>query len=318
MKMTKHISAFVLLFAALGLMTSCDDDKATGAGDATIGFASSTYTYKESAGIVRIPVAFNGEPKSYPIVFDVKAEIVDGDKTLDQLVHFTQIEHLKYAGNPSAPAFVEFEIYDDKDINDARHMRLTIESASGAEIVNGTTLVEIADNDNNPYERLWGNWTFTGNSIADGSVTTFDVNISGGFTEEEVEANADKKLVCWGYVGYKDDVTGYGIDPGHQPVWYMDYDADAEMLSVEVGTLLTNLFTFGVDGVSDYEVKTASLDTSDENAEFSESEQIKAVWSEDMNTITLEPTSAFCSLVYGDGKYLGYWYGHYNVVLTRK
>ncbi len=316
MKMTKYISAFVLLFTVLGL-SSCDDNKATGAGDATIGFASSTYTYKESAGIIRIPVAFSGEPKSYPIVFDVKAEIVDGDKTLDELVHFTQIEHLKYAGNPAAPAFVEFEIYDDQDINESRHMQLTIVSASGAEIANASTVVEIADNDNNPYERLWGNWIFTGNSISDGSEVTFEVNISGGFTEEEVEANADKKLVCWGYAGYKDDVTGYGIDPGHQPVWYIDYDADAEMLSVEVGTMLTNIFTFGDDNV-DYEVKTASRDLTDENAKFSESVQIKAVWSEDMNTITLEPSSAFCSLVYGDGKYLGYWYGHYNVVLTRK
>lgn len=317
MKITKYISAFVLLFTVSGLMSSCEDDKGTGAGDATIGFASPTYTYKESAGLVRIPVAFTGEPKSYPIVFDVKAEIVDGDKTLDQLVHFTQIEQLKYAGNPSAPAFVEFEIYDDKEINESRHMQLTIVSASGAEIVNGSTVVEIADNDNNPYERLWGNWTFTGASIKDGSVTTFDVNISGGFDDEEIAENADKRLVCWGYAGYQEDVTGQ-FEPGHQPVWYIDYDAETEMLSVEVGTLCTNIFSFGVDGISNYDVKTASLDMTNKDADFSESVQIKATWSEDMNTITFEPTMALCTLVYGDGSKLGYWYRHFNVVLTRK
>lgn len=315
--MTKYISAFVLLFTVLGL-SSCDDNKAAGAGDATIGFASSTYTYKESAGIVRIPVAFTGEPKSYPIVFDVVAEIVDGDKTLDELVHFTQIEQLKYAGNPSAPAFVEFEIYDDQEINESRHMQLTIVSASGAEIANASAVVEIADNDNNPYERLWGNWIFTGNSVSDGSVTTFEVNISGGFTEEEVEANADKKLVCWGYAGYKEDLTGK-TEPGHQPVWYVDYDADAGMLSVEVGTLLSNMFSFSIDGYSDFELKTASLDMSDEDSDFSESEQIKGVWSEDMNTIVFNSASALCAVIYGDGEYTEYyWKGYFNIVLTRK
>ncbi len=320
MKMTKHISAFVLLFAVLGLMSSCEDDKGTGAGDATIGFASSTYTYKESAGLVRIPVAFTGEPKSYPIVFDVKAEIVDGDKTLDQLVHFTQIEQLKYAGNPSAPAFVEFEIYDDKEINESRHMQLTIVSASGAEIANASTVVEIADNDNNPYERLWGNWTFTGNSISDGAATTFDVNISGGFDDEEVAENADKKLVCWGFAGDKDDVTSYEIEPGHQPVWYIDYDAEAEMLSIEVGTLLANTYKFNLPTpYTSFELKTASLDMSDENSDFSESVQIKGTWSEDMNTITFEPASALCAVIYGDGEYTGYyWNGYFKIVLKRK
>lgn len=318
--MTKYISAFVLLFTVLGL-SSCDDNKATGAGDATIGFASSTYTYKESAGIVRIPVAFTGEPKSYPIVFDVVAEIVDGDKTLDELVHFTQIEHLKYAGNPSAPAFVEFEIYDDQDINESRHMQLTIVSASGAEIVNGSAVVEIADNDNNPYERLWGNWIFTGKDIYDGSDVTFEVNISGGFGDEEVEKNADKKLVCWGFAGEKEDVTGYGIEPGHQPVWYVDYDADAEMLSIEVGTMLANIWKFNLPtgSYSSFELITASMDMSAEKRSFSNSEQVKGVWSEDMNTIVFNPTSAFGALIYGDGEYSGYyWNAYYNIVLTRK
>ena len=317
MKMTKYISAFLLVFTVLGL-SSCSDDKATGAGDATIGFATPTYTYKESAGLVRIPVAFTGEPKSYPIVFDVAAEIVDGDKTLDELVHFTQIKHLQYAGNPSAPAFVEFEIYDDQYINESRHMQLTIVSASGAEIVNGTTVVEIADNDNNPYERLWGNWTFTGTKVSNGSVESFDVNISGGFTEDEVEKNANKKLVCWGYNGEMEDVTRYGIVPSHQPVWYIDYDADAEMLSVEVGTLCANIYLFSNDETIDYEVRTASVDMTAERLVINETEQIKAEWSEDMNTITLDPTMAFMAIVYADGSYLGNWNGHYNIVLTRK
>ena len=307
--MTKYISAFVLLFTVLGL-SSCDDDKATGAGDATIGFASSTYTYKESAGIVRIPVAFSGEPKNYPIVFDVVAEIVDGDKTLDELVHFTQIEHLKYAGDPAAPAFIEFEIYDDQDINESRHMQLTIASASGAEIVNGSAVVEIADNDNNPYERLWGNWTFTGISYFNGTTTTFDFTITGGLTDEEIEKNADKRLVCVGYLGN----TTVG---GNPIVWYIDYDAETETCAIVGGTTMfevnADLFELGCTTTKIVTAIIAEDDYLYQNA------SILGKWSGDYSTITFDSVLTFAPMIYGDGEYSGsVWGANTDIVLTRK
>ena len=308
MKMTKYISAFVLLFTVLGL-SSCDDDKATGAGDATIGFASSTYTYKESAGIVRIPVAFSGEPKNYPIVFDVVAEIVDGDKTLDELVHFTQIEHLKYAGDPAAPAFIEFEIYDDQDINESRHMQLTIASASGAEIVNGSAVVEIADNDNNPYERLWGNWTFSGISFFDGTTTTFDFTITGGLTDEEIEKNADKRLVC---VGYNGDSSVGGIPF----VWYIDYDAETETCAIVGGVTMLeiNADLFG-HGCTTTKIVSGVL----ADGKLYDNGWITGSWSEDFSTITFDPALGLVGMIYDDGEYSGNVYGaNTDIVLKRK
>ena len=233
MKIFRYSLFVAALLGMAGLMNSCnDDDSGNGAGDATIGFAKSTYTYKESAGLVKLPVAFTGEPKSYPITFNVSAEIAGTDVKLEEVAHFTQLEGLRYVGNEKAPAYIEFELFDNTEINEPRFITLTITSASGAVIENGTTTIEVADNDNNPYEKLWGNWTFTGNSISDGTPQTFDVNISGGFTEEDVAKNADKVLVCWGFAGYKETVA---TTPANQPVWYINYDADAGTLSIAVG-----------------------------------------------------------------------------------
>lgn len=315
------IYKYAMLFAAaLGLtvsMSSCDDDSAKGAGDATIGFAQATYKIKESAGLTKIPVAFTGEPKEYPIVFNVEATITGGDVTeMEQLIHFIQLDGLRYAGIENAPAYIEFEVRDNEEINESRFVTLTITSASGAEIVNGTTVIELADNDNNPYEKLWGNWEFTGKSVSDNSAASFEVNISGGFTDEDIEKNADKKLVMWGYNGYKNT---YNAEPKNQPVWYVNYDAETESLSIQMGTMLANVFSFGIDGYSSFELKTASLLVTDENAGFSESQQIRGTWSEDLNTITFDPDYALCAIIYGDGAYTNYyWAGFYQIVMTRK
>lgn len=318
MKLIKNITLAVMASSMAFILSSCNGNEVEGKGDATVGFAKSSYTYKESAGLVKLPVEFTGEPKQYPITFSVSVKSDDPEIALDTLVHFTQTESLKYVGNKMAPVFIEFQIFDNKYINDSRFITLTLTDISGATAANATTVVEIADNDNNPYERLWGNWTLTGKSLSDDSAASFDVNISGGFTDEEVEANADKVLVCWGYAGYMEDYTGQ-IVPGHQPVWYMDYDGETASLSVQVGTLLANIFSFGIDGYSDFELKTASLLVSDDDADFSEKIQIPAKFSADCNTITFQPDYGLCAIIYGDGTYTKYyWKGFYGIVMTRK
>ncbi|WP_298031686.1 hypothetical protein [uncultured Alistipes sp.] len=316
MKIFKYSLFIAALFSVSGLLSSCDDDP-TGAGDATIGFAQSAYVYKESAGLVKIPVTFTGEPKSYPITFDVSAQIEGTEVTLDEVVLFTQLEGLRYVGNPKAPVYIEFQLIDNEEINDSRFMKLTITSASGATIENATTTIEIADNDNNPYEKLWGNWTFSGNSISSsdgGAVKTFNVNISGGFTAEEVEKNADKVLVCWGFGGNQDNTAGY--EPPKQPVWYINYDADAQSLSISVNTLMANVYGFnGID--EDVEVKSAS--TLPGASGFDYKTQVKGTWSEDLNTLTFEKGYGFAATVWGvSGTYYGFWYGYENITMTRK
>lgn len=316
MKILKYSLFTAALLCISGSMNSCDDDSAQGAGDATIGFAQTAYTYKESAGLVKIPVQFTGEPEAYPITFNVEAQIEGNEVTLDDIALFTQLSGLKYVGNEKAPAYIEFQVIDNAEINESRFMTLTISSASGAAIANASTRVEIADNDNNPYEKLWGDWTFTGASIKDGSTTSFDVNISGGFTEEEVAENADKKLVCWGFGGQKEDVTDYGYEPPKQPAWYINYDAETESLSIAVNTLMANIWTFN-DIDEDVEVKSASLLPGGQD--FNYKTEVPGTWSDDYNTLTFDPDYGFVATVWGvSGTYYGYWYGYTHIVMTRK
>lgn len=300
----------------LALATSCEQAP-EGKGDATIGFAKETYVYKESAGLVKIPIQFTGEPKTYPITFDIVAEVDGAEFEVEDLVHFTQTKGLKYAGIENTSAFLEFQIYDNQEINESRFINLSIENVSGA-VLEGTgkAVIELADNDNNPYERLMGNWLAT---ASDGS--KFDVVINGGFSTDEEAVNFEKTLVCWGFGGQMVDLTSYGgaYTPVKQPVWYLNYNAEEESLSTKSGELMANIWSFtGID--EDVEVKFAAGTVNAEGKLATDHDyQVKATWSKDMNTITFEKDYYLVATVWGvSGEYYGYWMAFGDVVLTRK
>lgn len=309
MKILKYSLFTAALLCFSGLMSSCDDDSITGAGDATIGFAQASYTYKESAGLVKIPVQVTGEPEEYPITFNVEVQIEGDEVSLDDVVLFTQLTGLKYAGNEDAPAYVEFQLIDNEEINDSRFMTLTITSASGATIANASTRVEIADNDNNPYERLWGEWTYSGVSISDGSTSTFTFTICGGLTPEEEAENADKRLVCVGYAG-NSSIGGIPI------VWYIDYDGEAGTCSIAGGETMFEIAAdaFGL-GVSTTKVVTSVLFED----ELYENMSIPGSWNDECTEMTFSSEYGLVPKIYGDGEYTGYVWGQdVQIVLTRK
>lgn len=300
----------------LALATSCEQAP-EGKGDATIGFAKETYVYKESAGLVKIPIQFTGEPKTYPITFDIVAEVDGTEFELEELVHFTQTKGLKYAGIENTSAFLEFQIYDNQEINDSRFINLSIENVSGA-VLEGTgkAVIELADNDNNPYERLMGNWVLSGTSPFDGSTVTTDVNISGGFSADEEIVNFEKTLVCWGMAGTQDEVKG---EPVKQPVWYLAYNAEEKTLTLQSGKLMANAFFFGIG--NNEEVYTAALYVNEEGKLVYSMDYngVTATWSDDMNTITFAKNTGIFAAIYADGEDTGYgWDGYLNVTMTRK
>lgn len=297
----------VLLSVALA---SCEDSKGPeGAGDATIGFAKELYTFKESAGLQRIPVAFTGEPKHYPITFDVAVEVTtgDADDTIDTLMHFTQTTGLKNAGIKDATVYIEFTVKDNQYINDPRQATLTIVNVQGAELATASTVIEIADNDNNPYERLWGDWVLSGTSPYNGP-TSFPVNISGGFTEKEQTENADKTLVCWGFLGYQ-------WSEDNTPVWYMSYDADQKKLTITAGSTMAYDINFGLPELCD-----AHLGVVSPEGKMSATGSVTASWSDDCNTITFDGGTGIGGVVVGadSGEIYGAWDAVYGVTLTRK
>lgn len=300
----------------LALAVSCQETP-QGKGDATIGFAKETYVYKESAGLVKLPIQFTGEPKTYPISFDIVAEVDGTEFKVEDLVHFTQTKGLKYAGDEDAPAYLEFQVYDNQEINESRLINLTITNVDGATLAGtGKAVLEIADNDNNPYERLMGNWIAT---ASDGS--SFPVNISGGFTADDEAVNFEKTLVCWGFGGYQEDLTAYGgaYTPLKQPVWYLNYNAEEGTLSARSGALMANIWSFnGID--EDCEIKLAAGQPNAEGKMATDHDyHVKATWSEDMNTITFETGYYLVATVWGVSQtYYGYWMAFPDVVLKRK
>lgn len=321
--MNMKFSRYMLIAASalvLACTTSCNGTP-EGKGDATIGFASESYVYKETAGLVKLPVQFTGEPKTYPITFDIVATVIGSDDDVETLLHFTQKDGLKYAGIEGVQAYVEFTVYDNRDINDSKFVQFELANVKGAEIEGGgKTVIEIADNDNNPYERLWGNWTLKGTDVFEGTTVSWPVNISGGFSATEEAVNADKKLVCWGFGGYKEDLTGTDLSPVKQPVWYLSYNAEAKNLELVPGEMMANCYDYsGSLPGSSFEIKTAALFVQNGQLVYDFNYSgVTATWSEDMNTITFVPETGIYAVIMADGAESGYGFaGCYNITMTR-
>lgn len=315
MKLFRNI---LIATSALALAAVSCQQVEEGKGDATIGFENPTYVYKESAGRVKLQVKFEGEPKTYPITFDVVVT-PEGGLGLDSLVHFTQTENLKYMGNPDAPAYIEFDLKDNDYINESRFLTFTLANVKGAEIVaGGKTMIEIADNDNNPYERLMGNWVAQCYD-SDGAKAEWNVNISGGFTSDEENVNFEKTLVCWGFGGKMEDVSSYGITPAKQPVWYLTYDAEAKTLTTQPGKVMANIWKFnGIDEDVEVKIATGAINAEGKMA-TDHAVPVTATWSADMSTITFEPDYFLVATVWGvSGEYYGYWMAFNKIVLVRK
>ena len=324
MNTAKYFSVLLAGVMVAGALSSCSEntDVKHGKGDAVIGFASDTYTFKESAGIVKIPVEIKGSPKDYPLTFDVKCEKVTSDKEVSEIMVFTQMTGFKdngavLADSTKVPINIEFKIIDDKDINEDRTYKLSIENVKGATLSETAVAnVVIRDNDNNPYEKLWGDWTCTCTNISSSSSASWPVNISGGFTSEEEEANADKMLVAWGFGGQKEDVSSYkGYDPLKQPAWYISIDIDAGTLFIQTNTRMADIWSFnGIDEDCIVKVATAAPGETSPGTTY----QVKGTFSKDFNTITFEKGASVFAMVYGvSGTLYGRWMGFSDLVLTR-
>lgn len=310
--MKSYILTLSLLIMAL--LTGCQQEQ-QGAGDATIGFEKTEYTYKESSGLVKIPVVFTGEPVSYPITFDATFTVEDG-RSAEDVIIATQSKGLKYLGDPEVPVYVEFKIRDNQEINEDVQMTLTLTGIKGAEARNATTGITISDNDNNPYDRLWGEWIFRGYD-ADGAENSFIISISGGYSEKEIEENYDKLLVCWGWGGQQHDFSGQNITPDHQPLWYMEYDGENGSLAVRSNTLMATTWNFAAvpNEYCDLYLLTVMPDWT-----LSETTKLRGFWNEDMTVITFEGSYGLAARVIGSDTQTnyGYWYGFTDITLTRQ
>lgn len=310
--MKKYISFIAGIILPVLAVVSCSNGE-KGAGDITIGFAKDSYRIKEGAGLTKIQIEVNGEAESYPVTFDIQARVTS-DETLqvNDVIHFTQSENFKIAGKDLAPVYVEFTVKDDDIISDSRFIELSIVNVKGAAVATSTTTLEIRDNDNNPYDKLMGDWTAHAKDHT-GAATTFPVNISGGFNDSDITNNEGRVLVCWGFGPYQRESSR---SPEKQPVWYMNFDEDNRLLKVQTNVLMANMFEFS-DIDHDVIIRCCTIEP---GPSINMLTPLEGTWSDDFNTITFQQggyglTAAIFTLdgVYDDSV----WMIFTDIVLTR-
>lgn len=311
--MKRFIYNIAALALAIMASAACSDRK-EGAGDIMIGFAEDSYSYKEGAGLTKIRFDVTGEAKSYPVTFDIVAQVVSTDGAeLEEIVHFTQLEGMKVGGYDIAPVLLEFFIKDNDVINEPRSIELTISNVKGAGVSRSKTVLEIRDNDNDPYDKLMGDWTATANDY-NGSKTSFPVNISGGFTSAEIEANEGRVLVCWGFGPYQREYSN--ASPSRQPVWYLDFAEDEGKVYVQANTLMANVFSFA-DIPYQVIIRCCGVEP---GPKFSLTRRLEGSWNKEMDKIVFEDggyglTAAIFNTA---GEYTeSVWMIYTDIVLTR-
>ena len=313
MNKLRHISVIAALLTAAAAMVSCSEEK-KGAGDITIGFAQDTYKFKEGAGLSKIQIDVTGEAETYPVTFDVEAKIVSSEQVeVNDVIHFTQSKGLKIKGKDLAPVYLEFTVKDNDIINETRQVELTITNEKGAKVSNAKTVFEIRDNDNNPYDKLMGDWTASATDYS-GAKVTFPVNISGGFTESDINNNEGRVLVCWGFGSYQREFPT--SNPPKQPVWYMDFDEDAHALYVQTNKVMANVFQFS-DISYDVIIRCCTILPGNS---LSLQTPLEGSWSSDMNTITFQSGGygLTAAIFTTDGEYTDtVWMIFTDIVLTR-
>lgn len=309
----RYISVVAAFAMTVSGSISCSNENKD-AGDISIGFGQDTYKFKEGAGLSKIQINVAGDGNSYPVTFDVEAKLVSEEGTdVNDVIHFTQSKGLKVKGKDIAPVYLEFTVKDNDVINETREIELSITNVKGAKVALEKATLEIRDNDNNPYDKLMGDWTATATDYG-GNKVSFPVNISGGFTESDIASNEGRVLVCWGFGDYQREFST--ANPPKQPVWYMNFDEDAHALYVQTNTLMANVFKFSD---IDYDVIIRCCTIQPGNS-LSLQTPLEGSWSADMNTITFQQGGygLTAAIFNTQGEFSGdVWMIFTNIVLTR-
>lgn len=167
-------------------MGSCSDDESWNSqSGVTVSMENTAMQFKESMGIVNIPIKVEGETNgTVRVTVDVKETGANPAKENEHYYITSKTININ-----DGSSYVELECVDDEVINDDRTFEITIVSAQGATVgANATTAVTLRDNDKEVYERLQGKWTMTGVDF-DGNAVSWDVKIVGASDETDKDYN---------------------------------------------------------------------------------------------------------------------------------
>lgn len=199
MKYTKYLAALMCVAS----LASCGDDEKTvynTAKGVTVCMEDTEVAYKESRGLVNLPFVVNGESNGIiTVTFSIKEQGAVED------AHFFITDKTINVEAGATDGYIELMLVDDYDLNDPRKFIVHIENVQGAEIGNPQeTVVTIEDNDNQPYERLAGEWQMYYGDPAGHNQTMKNVRIND-FGEHEF--GYDQIYTITGIVGSQPSVA---------------------------------------------------------------------------------------------------------------
>lgn len=302
----KYFKLF-LLVAAIAFFGSCSDDKETQNtnSDVVVEMESPTFSAKESAGSVKVPIKVTGKTngKVYVTMTMQRYGKNPAEKDVHYYVADTTITISDEIG------YVEYRAVDDKEMNEDRQFQFVIKEAKGAKIgAQNTTTVTIVDNDNAPYDRLQGEWKLSAKD-PDGQDESFTVNITepAQFNEDGTENRE------YGKVLYMDGFMGlYAADGANMIKLNFSYNENTTQGYVafdctETYTWFTNSFT----GIGEADVKVRNADNSNS--------PLFGNWDSDFTTVTFTPGSGIMLSVFpkSTGAYAGYAGLYTDIVLTK-
>lgn len=305
----KYFKLF-LLVAAIAFFGSCSDDKETQNtnSDVVVEMESPTFSAKESAGSVKVPIKVTGKTngKVY-VTMTMKECNGPGDNPAKKDVHYYVADTTITISDEIG--YVEYRAVDDKEMNEDRKFQFVIKEAKGAKIgAQNTTTVTIVDNDNAPYDRLQGEWTLSAKD-PDGQGDSFTVTIT-----EPNELNEDgTKNHEYGQVLYMDGFMGLNAGNGINMI-KLNFSYNEKTMQgyvafdcTESYTLFTNEFT----GLGEADVKVRNADNSNS--------PLFGNWDSDFTTVTFTPGSGIMLTVFpkSTGAYAGYAGLYTDIVLTK-
>ena len=173
----KYIKLLSLLVAVLFLGACSDDDvKKNSAADVTVSMGTASFSPRESAGVVSLPIKVEG-PTNGMVSVTVETRVVGSNPAVENTHYYVTTKKINITGSEG---YVELEMVDDDEINDPRTFEVTIVKVEHAKLNEAakTTTVEIRDNDHEPYDRLQGTWKMTYKDY-NGAVQTQKVTITG-------------------------------------------------------------------------------------------------------------------------------------------
>lgn len=295
----KYIKLFMLL-AVVAFMGSCSDDDESwnSKSGVTVSMENKSMRFKESVGIVKVPIKVEGEANG-PVSVTVEVKETGSNPAKENVNYYITTKTIKISDNTGN---VELECVDDDKINDERTFEISIVSAKGATVgSNATTAVTLRDNDSEFYEKLQGSWVM--NCTFNKAPTKWDVKIVGATDENDKDYN--KVLYITGMIGYQWTTAKLSYD----------YNKATGKGSVAFDYLGQYNFAEGVNfnGLGVCNVRLFSV----AGNQLSE-DPIYGTWSDDFKNITFDEGTLYGGVFDSSDAHKGGWFEISNITMTKK